>query len=265
MADDRRDDDPTGIRRLLSTMADSQPVPDDLAARIAHRLEAEEREQDHGARCHFDPAVSSPGRRRATIAVSAGALSLAAVVVSAAFVFHIDDDVVGTQAAQAFARLQTAGRVPSHGVVDADDPAQEATVPPAEHDADDDGQRGTAVTVLASGIEYRRGRLTEQVLELLTRRDASVASPQGHASGEPVAPAPETRRCLESMSLEGHDTLVDTATFDGTPALVLVSGRGVGRDDHPSGGTPGRTVTVVPTTCGTDDVTTPLAGPYRVQ
>lgn len=88
------DDDPTGVRDLLSSLPDPGPMPDDLVARISDALEAERRAHGGATRAPIAPAVSldrarARRRRFATIGLAAAAAAGVVGVAGTGLLTHV--------------------------------------------------------------------------------------------------------------------------------------------------------------------------------
>ncbi|QKE82490.1 hypothetical protein [Arthrobacter sp. NEB 688] len=250
--------DPTGMRALLGSLPDPEPMPGDLVARIEAALAAEARALlTDGSTRDDTPAVRRPGapddvvvplRRRSR-------WHLVAVAASAVAVLGLGGVVLQSIAPGGVtASLGLAGGSSDSGAAsDAADP-QAAPETALTLLAEDDA---LGVVVLESGRGYSTAGLSAQVLRGLpwdrTGRDASgdaTASPSGRADVAPeggslagglggLSTAAGARACAEGLDVPDADTVVvDIATVDGRPAAVLVataeSGRrtawAVGRD-----------------------------------
>jgi len=273
----RRDsDDDDELRRLLAGMSAPTPVPDDLAERISRSL-AEEGLDHDGRPLRFDPATDRPRRRLAILGTAvAGVVALTGVV--GAVALHVDDDVVLHQARAAW---DAVGGDEGSETTEATRGAE--ALPPLAFAApetdvpgqDDTDAQLTGLTVLASGTDYRADSVTRQI----------AAAADGHSSSDPRAagtariPSRESlARCLATAHLSPHQALVDVATYEKRPALVLL-GDALVDDSDASGGTDTETLTdtrdetrpldddrrivVLPASCATSDVH-PLAGPLPV-
>lgn len=235
MTTDPTEDDPTGMRHLLSGMSDPHPASDDLVARISASL-AQEREAA-GRRPHvtFDPAVTRPRRRRrARVAAVGTVLAGAAAVAFVAVQLPAQGSETAVRAAVGPPSSTPSSPAPGGSTPSAGPIGPVATTPP-----------GTASlvhmpTVVASGTDYRLGHLTQQVRRVALDPSSLPGASEG---GTDIA------WCLEHTTFRSD--VVDVATFDGEPALVLLSA------PDASGL---RQVLVLPTDCAKAG-SEPLAGP----
>lgn len=249
VSESRDEDDPTGMRHLLSSMSDPEPMSEDMVRRIAADIE---RERSQGERDYhrFDPAVAAPPTRR-----RGAALVLLGGAAAIAFALPVLADALTRPSVPTSAAL-----VPSlAGEPSAQAPAPPApTVPPSTN-----SPAPTAVTagmtLVSTGTDYHRGDLAGQLTALIEREQvpsssASVITSTGDA---PDDTATSVRTCLHALALDHRKVVVDVATYEGRPSLVVVGPPSHGH----SGGL--RTATVMPRDCSRDD-TVPFAGPLRV-
>lgn len=252
MSSTRRDDDPTGVSRLLSGLSDPHPMPDDLVDRIAASLQEEQDERASGHPTHrFDPAVSPVRRRWVPRAALLGSAGLALVGVLAIVIAPL----LGVGATQNRGTADTAHALSAPVGADADTVGVHGAAASSPSRSATSSARAAApvIVVLATGTAYRSGLLTDDARHgLLAPRIGRVST--GDTPYTPLASWDVLQRCLQGMSLmPGSTVLVDVATLDGESAVVLVTGDG-----------PERSVTVVPPTCGTSTHFA-LAGPTRLR
>ncbi|MDO5628533.1 MAG: hypothetical protein Q4G43_09455 [Mobilicoccus sp.] len=180
------DEDPTGVRRMLSGMSDPVPPSPDLVSRISESLEQERREDD--GVCRFDPAVEPPPRRLTRLLVLAGVCAFGAGI---ALTVLVDAEA---------------------------DPQRQAVLATDTSIADLDP--ATHITRVSSGTAYDHRRLGTQVGALLD----PAASGSGAAVTLPIGTQDTgaLERCLADLGLQGS-VVVDLATLDGHDALIIVA------------------------------------------
>ena len=235
------DDDPTGMRALLSSLPDPGPMPDDLVARITASLAAEQ-----GGR-HVVPLHDAPRRKRA-LWRTAGLAAAAAAVVGIGAGTLLTNTAPGALGAlfggsgndsaasgAAVSREASAGAAPSSGGAF----AQSA---------------GAAVTIHHSNTPYTSAHLADQARALLTSSVEPVAPLSAESPGlGPIATEVGLRSCLSALTTEPFTTATaDLGSFDGRPAAVVVLTRGAGH-----------TAYAVQRSCSTGHPAQ-LAGPVRL-
>ncbi|GMA41822.1 hypothetical protein [Mobilicoccus caccae] len=260
MTSERKDEDPTDIRRLLSGMSDPHPMSDDLVSRISASLEEERRHRRDDDLCRFDPALGRP--RRSVLPRRLAMVAVVTVVATVAVVATIVPGVASVVARQAeaglgLARAELAAVEPTATVTDgAAAPlgvvAPSPAAPGGRTPSAQAGAPAAGLTIISSGTDYRRGHLTEQAQTLM---GSSTGGADATKTALPRGTSRESiENCLRELSLLGSTATVDVATYNGRSALILVGG--------PVEGSTTRTLAVVPDTCGRKS-TDPLAGPYR--
>ncbi|MCE1179077.1 MAG: hypothetical protein LWW86_08640 [Micrococcales bacterium] len=249
--------DPTGMRELLRSLPDPEPMPEDLVARITSALHEESartspaptgHEPEHG---HPPYGVVTPlAPRRMPLWQRLGAAAAALLVIGGGGAVVLDNlrggGVMGASSVADSASDLSSSRGPA---------AKASPESGAPSSARPDGVTGDAGTrVLASGTAYRAADLATQARALLS----STATPLPPLASEspalgPIATPIGLRDCARGLGLPGAATLVlDVASVDGRPAAVLVS--------TSSGES---TAYIVERTCSAADAHR-IAGPVRV-
>ncbi|MDF2145110.1 hypothetical protein [Knoellia sp. p5-6-4] len=232
------DDDPTGMRALLSSLPDPGPMPDDLVARITASLAAE---QQRGPVAR--PLHAAGPSRRTPVWRTAGLAAAAAAVIG----LGAGSLLTGTAPGDVGALF---GGSTSEAV--SDDAAGRA---PAGGGADSEAQSATSVvSIHHTNTAYTSSAFVDQARALLD--DPGVTLPPLGAESPAIGPiGTETglRSCLSALTT-GHFTaaLADLGSFDGHPAVVVVLTT-----------ESGRTAYAVQRTC-TIGRPAPLAGPVPV-
>lgn len=248
------DDEDPELRRLLSGMSDPGPAPDDLVARISRSLAEEERHQD-GAPRRFDPATTPRPRRR--VLATVGVLALTVGGVGTAIALHVDDETVTREAQRAWTVMRPSGAPASEAPVAAF--ADPGSAPPVAEDVPTTTADPLAgLTVLTSGTDYDRTRFAEQIVDLAEGREPAA----GTVGDTPALPSrPEIARCLAGAGLQARQGILDVATYEGRPALVVLADRVTPAAS--SHGGEERAAVVLPATCGAASAHA-LAGPVDV-
>lgn len=188
MGDDGVEEDPTGVRRMLSGMPEPEPMSPDLVDRISDSIADESLRHGHGSVRSFDPAVEPPRRPHVRGLLLGGAA------------------VTGVGLVAAGTLLTTTA-----------DPRPQAALTVTAEQAGSTSASAKEWTTLATGTEYERSRLGTQAAALRTDPEAPAADPH--------PPASDTlRACLRDLGLTGRPAVVDRATLDGRDALVVVAG-----------------------------------------
>ncbi|WP_226346803.1 hypothetical protein [Agilicoccus flavus] len=187
-----RDDD--AVRALLADLRDPGPMPPDLVARIAARLD-QERHATGGATVHALPVVDrTPPSRRFVLGL-AGASAAAAVA-----------GIVGVNA------LQSAG--PPEVVAALTSPLVSRSAP--------------APAVEISGTAYTAAGLAGQAAALHRRPHQAPAPLTAGAVGiGPLASPAGVSSCLADLDLgRVSEVTIDIATYEKQPATVIVTRSG---------------------------------------
>ena len=235
------DDDPTGMRALLSSLPDPGPMPDDLVARITASLAAEQQRGPAPRPLH--PAGSS---RRTPVWRTAGLAAAAAAVIGlgagSLLTGTAPGDVGalfgGSTSEAASSAADAAGRDSSAGG-GAGSEAQSAT---------------SVVSIHHTNTAYTSSGFADQARALLDA-PGDALPPLGAESPAigPIGTETGLRSCLSALTT-GHYTaaLADLGSFDGHLAVVVVLTTESGRAAY-----------AVQRTC-TAGRPAPLAGPVPV-
>lgn len=241
------DADPTGIRALLSSLPDPGPMPAELATRIAAAIEAERRALADGSVHPFAP----PQRQSRLRWVRYAAVAASALVVAGGvgiWVNHSGTDSSSTTAA--------ASSVGSNLAV-AGGTAPQTDSSGREEAAKDRSAANTApidIQFAASGVAYTTAGFATQVRSLSAVRSQQLPALASESPGlGPITTPIGARDCASALGIPtDRPLLVEVATFDGKPAVVLLA-RG------PEGGA---TAYAVARSCPAGDFL--LAGPVTV-
>ena len=220
-----QDDDPTGVRALLSALPEPEPMPNDLVQRITATLAAE-----HAAREATSAAPAStvtpflPSRRRTV----SGRRVLAALVGAAAVLAVAT--MIGTDTLRS--RSSTASSAGSAAAQLAATSGSEATPPTSP-----------TIVIQRSATRYSEAEWLTQAARLSSSRTRGTAPLAEAPSLGPVGTRAGLSDCLAALGESGFTAVTaDLASYEGRPAAVIVAW-------HPSG----RTAYAVQRTCSRAD------------
>ena len=204
-----KDEDPTGISRLLAGLRETGPMPEDLVQRIRTSLDEEQvaREDSEGEDGFWEagdeslPGDEEPDRRgmgRMVLLGAAGLVGVAAVGSLLVGVLGGDDDAG-----------KAADSSPQPSVTTTASTSNTKNVP--------------AFVITRSGTDYTRADFGEQAAPLLKGPSGLDGTP-GEALVGTMDTAAGARDCLGRL---GNPELVpvalDIATFDGEPGVAIVA------------------------------------------
>jgi hypothetical protein len=210
------DDDPTGVRALLSSLPEPDPMPEHLVERINASLAAE---QSHRAartsRSSVTPLLTTGRRRPArllfAIAGTAAAVVLVATVASNMFMVNHPAAITGHAAlASTSSSPEAAGGAPPEASNRS--AAGLAATPPS-------------IQIRLSGTRYTRA---DFVTQARTLRGATLdpLRPTAVASSEvgPAGTGPGLIECLSAIGATGAQMVrADVAFYEGQPAVIIVT------------------------------------------
>lgn len=204
--DEPRDDDPTGVRRLLASLPDPGPIPPDLAQRISASLAAEQ-----AARQSRQTVVPLRPRRWRTVGLVAAAVAVLGVGVPAL--------VTGNGPGEITALFTNTTASDSSAAGSAGDQQAEAG----------SGMGGATalkanVGIYLTGTAYTSASFAAQARAFQDSPGTVLRTLAAEApSIGPVGTQAGLRECLDAMGVDPSTTVIaDIATFDGKPAVVLV-------------------------------------------
>ncbi len=206
------EDDPTGMRVLLSSLPDPGPMPDDLVARIAASLSAEQLPS------HSLDELA--GRRRARHLLLAAAAA-AAVVAGGGALLHagLPGSVVAS-----FGTTSASGASQAEGSLDGGDTKA------APGSADGLSQALPGTVVLRTGTAYQAADLAtgamalDPTLDRAAARAVAPGAPRPSGADGALASPLGARACATALGVPTADAVVvDIATVDGRPAAVVVA------------------------------------------
>jgi len=218
-----RDDDPTGVRALLSSLPEPDPMPDHLVERINASLAAEQAQRaakmSSGS---VTPLLTAAQHRRPrllfAIAGAAAAVVLLAVIGSDMFMGN-QNTATSTSAA-----INSTSRAGSSSGAEAG-----GTAPPS---AADKAQTPTAlagrattpslVQIGQSGTRYTQADFVTQARTLRQAPFQSMAA-QSSSAG-PAGTTPGLMECLSAIGASGAQAVrADVAFYEGRPAVIIVA------------------------------------------
>lgn len=220
------DDDPTGVRALLSSL----PAPDPMPAQLVERINASLAEEQIQRAASGSPGSTvspllalrrrRPARLLVALAGAAAALVLVAVVGSNIF----SQSVTTSQTSLASPSGGDVSRSAENGAGALSAPgAADAKAPTAKAKTYSDSAAGpTLVQIRLSGTRYTQADFVTQVQAL---REVILRSkpPQGSGVGTAGTTA-GLRECLDAIGAgRAQDVRADVAFYQGKPALVIAA------------------------------------------
>jgi hypothetical protein len=210
-----RDDDPTGVRALLSSLPEPDPMPGHLVDRITASLAAEQAQRAAKASGASATPMLANARRRPrrllyAIAGAAAAAFLVAVVGNNMFTVHPTTETSGSAAvASASKSSETAGGAAPRTADKAPALAGRATSP-------------SLVQIGQSGTRYTQANfvIQAQALRSAPFQPEAAASP----GVGPAGTTPGLTECLNAIGAAGAQVVrADVAFYEGQPAVVIVA------------------------------------------
>lgn len=213
------DDDPTGVRALLSALPEPGPMPKHLVARISASLAAEQTQR--AARFEGDlvtPLLSSWRRRRGRLlfAVAGAAAAVALVAVASSNLFAANQNTTTSAAI---------GRTSVSPQADAQAPPPAADERSAAKSAAGLAAAPPVIQSHMSGTRYTRAGFVTQARTL----SAATAQPTTHRPGEFSGAGPADAiagfsECLRAIGASGAQVVqADVAYYEGRPAIILIA------------------------------------------
>lgn len=218
-----RDDDPTGVRALLSSLAQPDPMPEHLVERINASLAAEQRQR--AARMSgssVTPLLATARRRpaRLVFAIAGAAAAIALVAVVSTSMFHVNQQ---TTARGGTALASTSSDRTASGDADQGQLAKGPT----------SASRGAAASLIQirlSETRYTRADFVTQarsigVTPARNTPGATIDPPrlQALSGAGPAATTSGLMECLSAIGVSGAQSVsADVAFYEGQPAVVIV-------------------------------------------
>ena len=210
------DDDPTGMRALLSSLPDPGPMPDDLVARITASL-AEEQERRPVPR-----PLHEAMRRHRPVWRTAGLAAAAAAVIA----LGAGSLLSGTSPGALGALFGGAGGDSASSgaaAASAESSAGGAAAPRADSPSTDKAL-AVPVSIHHTARAYTSAAFDTQAAALLASPGDQAAPFSAEApSIGPIGTEIGLRSCLSALATDPYTTATaDLGTFDGQPAAVVV-------------------------------------------
>jgi hypothetical protein len=212
-----RDDDPTGVRALLSSLPEPDPMPTHLVERINASLAAEQAQRattTSGAAA--TPMLATARRRRSRIMFAmAGAAAAAAIAVvgTTLFTAQQSNSSSGSAAIAGSAGRRDSLVAPPSAALDSPGPVAGAASTP------------TLVLIGLSQTRYTQSGFAAQARTLSSSAAAGSLpkAAQGSSLG-PISTVPGLRECLDAIGASGAQVVrADIAFYEGQPAVIIVA------------------------------------------
>lgn len=201
------DDDPTGVRALLSSLPDPGPMPDDVTVSIRAAL-AREQSRRGTAADNVSPLLGGSSRRQSAGSASAGSSRHRWLAPVAS---------LGAAAAIAIGAIASYQGLSSH-----DAPA--AAVPQATQSTDT-GSVLDRVSIENSGRDYTKAGLATEAAAL-TSSTSTMDPTRAESPGiGPVGTRVGLLACMTSIGtsvLDADHISADLGAYDGKPAVIVV-------------------------------------------
>lgn len=209
-----RDDDPTGVRALLSSLPEPDPMPEHLVKRINASLAAEQAQRATRMSTAAVTALPAGGRRSwrlvFAIAGAAAALTLVALVGSNIFPLHQSATISGSAA---LASTSNAGKTTG------------SALPSAANKAPSVAGAVTAPSLIRiglSGTRYTQAAFVTQAQGLLRAPFQPMATEP--SSLGPAGTSHGLTQCLSAIGAAGAQVVrADVAFYQGRPAVVILA------------------------------------------
>jgi hypothetical protein len=218
------DDDPTGVRDLLSSLPQPAPMPDYLVERINATLAAEQARRaattPSGASVTSVTPLLAPARRRSGRLVLAVAGAAAAVAL-----FAVVGNVLQANLSPKTSAITSAGSsgqaaegqisAAPRGDAFAQDKTTPSVVPPV-------------LQIQQSGTRYTQAGFVTQARSLGAatsgRPTGSSGSSESYLAADPVGTTSGILSCLDAIGARGAQGVrADLAFYEGRPAVIIVA------------------------------------------
>jgi len=221
-----RDDDPTGVRALLSSLPEPEPMPEHLVERINASLAAEQaRRATEASRASVTPLLSNPRRRpaRFVFAIAGAAAAVALIAVYSSNLFTTSQT---TSISSAAIRASTSSPRELPGAMAKE--ASPKSAPSAANKAP--AVTGSAATASLIQIRLSETRYTragfEAQAETLRHSTLDPIQPRTSESSSVASAGTATglRECLSVIGAAGAQVVqADVAFYEGQPAVIIVA------------------------------------------
>jgi hypothetical protein len=223
-ADQPPDDDPTGVRDLLSSLPQPAPMPLYLVERINASLAAEQSQRTANTSTTSVTPLLAPTRRRPgrlvfAVAGAAAAVVLFAVVGNNIFQTSRSTTISGSASAPVTSGAREGGGQALQGA--ADKATRQGSTPPAA--------TPPLVQIRLSGTRYTQAGFVTQVRNLVRATVDQIrppAAPPAAAAADlgPVGTTPGLLDCLNAIGAGGVQMVrADLAFYEGRPAVIIVA------------------------------------------
>lgn len=207
------EEDPTGVRALLSGLPEPDPMPAYLVERINASLNAEQSQRAASFSGGLVTPLVAPTRRRTgrVLFAMAGAAAVVLIAVVGADLLRINQNAVTTSA----------------GSVAAGAPSASSAAPPEAYDrgALKEASSPGLIQIRVSSTHYTQADFATQARTLagavfsLSQPDAEPAAPAAK-----VGSAAGLAECLRAVGVaDSRTVLADLAFYDGAPAVIIVA------------------------------------------
>jgi hypothetical protein len=220
-----REDDPTGVRALLSSLPQPDPMPEHLVERINASLAAEQAHRStsmsRGSVSPLSRARPRHGRLILALAGAAAALLVGTAVGSSVFNMNPRTEVSGSAALASTSNPREDSVETPQAEVKAAAPAA-GGAPASKGLTLDDSE----IQVRLSGTRYTKTDFVTQAGAL-----HSAAAPQARlAAASSLGPVGTTvwlRECMNAIGAAGTQVIrADVAFYEGHPAVIIVASAG---------------------------------------
>jgi hypothetical protein len=236
-----RDEDPTGVRALLSSLPEPDPMPGHVVDRINASLAAEQAERaTKTSETSVTPLLSRVRRRPARVLFATAGAAAAAVLIAALgstlTSLQPQSDTSATAARPAAPRAaapsvadptsgsaqgleRTGGTAPAAG-----DPAAAAGPAPANTDAQVQLRQSEVDYTRASFVTQARNLAQAEQFALADRIPPKAAASEGAKVAEGAGTAAGLPGCLRAIGADRAQVVqADVSTYEGKPAVVIVA------------------------------------------
>jgi hypothetical protein len=217
-----RDDDPTGVRALLSSLPEPEPMPEHLVERINASLAAEQAQRASTVPgTSVTPLLATPRRRRARLLLAVAGAAAAVAVVAVVGTNELTSRQGGTTSS---ASIASAPITPSTGPGEASGAASSNAADKAQAPA----LGPVTPSLIQIGLSQTRYTRTDFTTEAQALRH-SVPGPIRPQPTEPssLGPAgtmPGLKECLNAIGVTSAQSVrADVAFYEGRPAVIIVA------------------------------------------
>jgi hypothetical protein len=211
------DDDPTGVRALLSSLPEPDTMPKDLVERINASLAAEQAQRaTTRSGASATPLLPTARRRRARLLFAmAGAAAAVAVLTVVGTDMFTTGQSTSTSSTAGIASSARAGEDRGDAPLSAPHKAPAAAVPASP----------SLLQIGLSATRYTEADFVRQT-EALSRSTAAPIQPQPADSSSlgPAGTVPGLRECLIAIGAGSAQMVrADVAFYEGRPAVIIVA------------------------------------------